>query len=36
MSQVDKTGRRWVEMSWFENAHRERGEFIRVESDLNI
>ena len=22
MSEVDKTGRRWVEMSWFENAQR--------------
>ena len=37
MSAVDKTGRRWVEMSWFENA-QGRGNpagFDKVEKDLN-
>jgi len=37
MSQVDKTGRRWVEMSWF--ANQTRGgtgpKFNKVEKDLN-
>ena len=38
MSQVDKGGRRWVEMSWFENA-AGRGDgagFQAVERDLNV
>jgi hypothetical protein len=37
MSAVDKAGRRWVEMSWFENA-QGRGNpagFDKVEKDLN-
>ena len=34
MSQVDKTGRRWVEMSWFENATRDRAGFSIIEKDL--
>ena len=34
MSQVDKTGRRWVEMSWFENATRDRAGFSKIEKDL--
>jgi len=36
-SQVDKTGRRWVEMSWFANAQlgRTGPEFGKVEKDLN-
>jgi len=36
MSQVDKTGRRWVEMSWFENAQRYGvgADFRKVEKDL--
>jgi hypothetical protein len=36
MSEVDKTGRRWVMMSWFENQTRERGKFSKVEKDLNV
>ena len=38
MSQVDKAGRRWVEMSWFENA-AGRGDgagFQAVERELNV
>ena len=38
MSQVDKGGRRWVEMSWFENA-AGRGDgagFQAVERELNV
>jgi len=37
MSAVDKTGRRWVEMSWFANAQlgRTGPEFGKVEKDLN-
>jgi len=37
MSEVDKTGRRWVEMSWFANALRygTGPEFGKVEKDLN-
>jgi len=37
MSEVDKTGRRWVEMSWFANAQRygTGPEFGKVEKDLN-
>jgi len=36
MSEVDKTGRRWVEMSWFANAQRygTGPEFGKVEKDL--
>ena len=39
MSQVDKAGRRWVEMSWFENqASRglSKGGFQAVERELNV
>ena len=35
MSQVDTQGRRWVEMSWFQNAIRTGPEFGKVEKDLN-
>ena len=35
MSAVDKTGRRWVEMSWFENANMTGPKFYKVEKDLN-
>ena len=37
MSEVDKTGRRWVEMSWFENAQRYGvgADFRKVEGDLS-
>jgi len=37
MSMVDKTGRRWVEMSWFENAqsYGTPAGFDKVEKDLN-
>ena len=37
MSAVDKTGRRWVEMSWFENAQGwgNPAGFDKVEKDLN-
>ena len=35
MSAVDKTGRRWVEMSWFENANMTGPKFNKVEKDLN-
>ena len=35
MSQVDKTGRRWVEMSWFQNANITGPKFNKVEKDLN-
>ena len=35
MSKVDKTGRRWVEMSWFENANMTGPKFYKVEKDLN-
>ena len=36
-SQVDKTGRRWVELSWFANAQlgRTGPKFNKVEKDLN-
>ena len=36
MSEVDKTGRRWVMMSWFEGQTRERGKFAAVERELNV
>ena len=32
---VDKTGRRWVMMSWFKYQTRERSKFSKVEKDLN-
>ena len=35
MSEVDKGGRRWVELSWFENQTRDRSKFGKVENDLN-
>jgi len=35
MSQVDKTGRRWVEMSWFQNANLIGPGFGKVEKELN-
>ena len=37
MSEVDKQGRRWVEMSWFANAQRYGvgPDFRKVESDLS-
>ena len=35
MSEVDKQGRRWVMMSWFEYQTRERSKFSKVEKDLN-
>ena len=37
MSEVDKTGRRWVEMSWFANAQRYGvgPDFRKVEGDLS-
>ena len=35
MSEVDKQGRRWVEMMWFENQTREREKFSKIEKDLN-
>ena len=37
MSEVDKQGRRWVEMSWFANAQRYGvgADFRKVESDLS-
>ena len=35
MSQVDKTGRRWVEMSWFQNANMTGPGFSKVEKELN-
>ena len=37
MSQVDKTGRRWVEMAWFANAqsHGTGPAFGKVEKELN-
>ena len=35
MSEVDKQGRRWVMMSWFEYQTRERSKFSQVEKDLN-
>ena len=34
-SQVDKTGRRWVELSWFASATRTGPKFDKVEKDLN-
>jgi len=34
-SQVDKTGRRWVELNWFANATRTGPKFDKVEKDLN-
>ena len=36
MSEVDKTGRRWVMMSWSEHQTRERGKFAAVERELNV
>jgi hypothetical protein len=36
MSEVDKTGRRWVMMSWFENQTRMKADFNKVEKDLNV
>jgi len=33
-SQVDKTGRRWVELSWFQNAAITGPKFDRVEKEL--
>jgi len=35
MSEVDKTGRRWVMMSWFEYQTRDRTQFSKIEKDLN-
>jgi len=35
MSEVDKQGRRWVMMSWFEYQTRERSKFGKIEKDLN-
>ena len=35
MSKVDNRGRRWVELSWFENQTRDRSKFGKVEKDLN-
>ena len=35
MSEVDKQGRRWVMMSWFEYQTRDRSKFSKVEKDLN-
>ena len=35
MSEVDKTGRRWVELSWFEYQTRDRSQFSKIEKDLN-
>jgi len=35
MSQVDNKGRRWVELSWFENANMTGPKFNKVEKDLN-
>ena len=35
MSMVDKTGRRWVEMSWFQNANLIGPGFGKVEKELN-
>ena len=35
MSEVDKQGRRWVMMSWFEYQTRERAKFSKIEKDLN-
>ena len=32
---VDNTGRRWVEMSWFQNANVTGPKFDKVEKDLN-
>jgi len=34
MSEVDKTGRRWVELSWFEYQTRDRSQFSKIEKDL--
>ena len=34
-SQPDKTGRRWVELSWFASATRTGPKFDKVEKDLN-
>ena len=34
MSQVDKAGRRWVEVSWFQNANLTGPKFGKVEKDL--
>ena len=34
-SQVDKTGRRWVELQWFANAIRTGPEFGKMEKDFN-
>ena len=34
-SQVDKTGRRWVELSWFEDPFRVKAKFGKVVIDLN-
>ena len=34
-SQVDKTGRRWVELSWFEDPFRSEPKFGKVVKDLN-
>ena len=36
MSEVDKQGRRWVMMSWFEYQTRERSKFGKIEKDLNV
>jgi len=35
MSEVDKQGRRWVMLSWFEYQTRERSKFGKIEKDLN-
>ena len=35
MSEVDKQGRRWVMLSWFEYQTRDRSQFSKIEKDLN-
>ena len=35
MSKVDNRGRRWVELSWFQNANTTGPKFDKVEKDLN-
>ena len=34
MSEVDKQGRRWVMLSWFEYQTRDRSQFSKIEKDL--
>ena len=36
MSEVDKTGRRWVMMSWFEYQTRDRTQFSKIEKFMHI